>query len=201
MRTKLALFFGPLAGMALMVATDPLLAAASAQQNLADSKLTRDGIDLFYTIVGTSGDYVLVLSGGPGEDIRSMQGIADELGKKYRCIMWEQRGTGRSKLAHYDESTINLNAYMEDIEALRRQLGAEKFVVVGNSWGMILGLAYAGTRANAVRAVITIGSGPITFEYLGVFSDNQYARLGPCELEVRDFWRDTAREAADSERA
>src|SRR5947199_1105469 len=65
MRTKLALFFGPLAGMALMVATDPLLAAASAQQNLADSKLTRDGIDLFYTIVGTSGDYVLVLSGGP----------------------------------------------------------------------------------------------------------------------------------------
>src|SRR5436189_279656 len=133
MRTKLALFFGPLAGMALMVATDPLLAAASAQQNLADSKLTRDGIDLFYTIVGTSGDYVLVLSGGPGEDIRSMQGVADELGKKYRCIMWEQRGTGRSKLPRYDASTINLAAYIEDIEALRKQLHAEKLIVVGNS--------------------------------------------------------------------
>ena len=63
----------------------------------AEGKVTRDGIDLFYTIVGTSGDYVLVLSGGPGEDIRSMQGIADELGKKYRCIMFEQRGTARSK--------------------------------------------------------------------------------------------------------
>src|SRR2546430_10496173 len=45
--------------------------------------------DLFYKVVGaTNGDYVLVLSGGPGEDIHSMQGIADELGKKYRCIMW-----------------------------------------------------------------------------------------------------------------
>src|SRR6184192_1805061 len=201
MRTKLALFFGPLAGMALMVATDPLLAAASAQQNLADSKLTRDGIDLFYTIVGTSGDYVLVLSGGPGEDIRSMQGIADELGKKYRCIMWEQRGTGRSKLPKYDASTINLNAYVEDIEALRQHLHAEKFIVIGNSWGMILGLAYAGTHPNAVRAVVTIGSGPITLEYLGVFSDNQFARLGACELEVRDFWKDPARESADSNRA
>src|SRR5438034_1436324 len=201
MRTKLALFFGPLAGMALMVATDPLLAAASAQQNLADSKLTRDGIDLFYTIVGTSGDYVLVLSGGPGEDIRSMQGIADELGKKYRCIMWEQRGTGRSKLSNYDASTINLNAYMEDIEALRTQLHADKFVVVGNSWGMILGLAYAGTHPDAVRAVITIGSGPITLEYLGVFSDNQNSRLGACELELRDSWRDPSREATDSARA
>jgi len=173
-----------------------------AQQNLVDSKVTRDGIDLFYKVVGpTSGGYVLVLSGGPGEDIHSMQGIADELGKKYRCIMWEQRGTGRSKLPQYDSSTINLNAYMEDIEALRKQLHIAKFVVVGNSWGMILGLAYAGTYPDAVRSVVTIGSGPITFEYLGVFSDNQIARLGPCELEVQDFWKDPAREAADSDRA
>jgi len=175
---------------------------AAAQQNSIDAKVTRDGIDLFYRIVGpTSGDHVLVLSGGPGEDINSMQGIADELAKKYRCIMWEQRGTGRSKLPRYDSLTINLNAYMEDIEALRKQLNAEKFVVVGNSWGMILGLAYAGTHPDAVRAVVTIGSGPITFEYLGVFSDNQFARLGACELEVREFWKDPAREAADSDRA
>ncbi|PYI99178.1 MAG: hypothetical protein DMF00_11460 [Verrucomicrobia bacterium] len=175
---------------------------SAAQQNSIDAKVTRDGIDLFYRIVGpTSGDYVLVLSGGPGEDINSMQGIADELAKKYRCIMWEQRGTGRSKLPRYDSSTINLNAYMEDIEALRKQLHAEEFVVVGNSWGMILGLAYAGTHPDAVRAVVTIGSGPITFEYLGVFSDNQFARLGACELEVREFWKDPAREAADSNRA
>jgi proline iminopeptidase len=173
-----------------------------AQRNFVDGKVTRDGIDLFYKIVGPpSGDYVLVLSGGPGEDIHSMQGIADELGKKYRCIMWEQRGTGRSKLPRYDPSTINLNAYMDDIEALRKQLHTEKFIVVGNSWGMILGLAYAGTHPDAVRAVVTIGSGPITAEYLGVFSDNQNVRLGPCEIEVRDFWREPSREAADSDRA
>src|SRR5437763_8433652 len=174
---------------------------AAGQQNFADGKIARNDAELFYTIVGTSGDYVLVLSGGPGEDIRSMQGGADELGKKYRCIMWEQRGTGRSKLPKYDSSTINLNAYIEDIEALRKQVHAEKFIVVGNSWGMILGLAYAGTHCDAVRAVVTIGSGPITFEYLGVFSDNQFARLGACELEVRNFWKDPARESADSDRA
>ena len=175
---------------------------AAAQQNSVDGKVTRDGIDLFYRIIGpTNGEYVLVLSGGPGEDIHSMQGIADELGKKYRCIMWEQRGTGRSKLPMYDTSTINLNAYMEDIEALRKQLHADKFILVGNSWGMILGLAYAGTHPDAARAVVTIGSGPITFDYLGVFSDNQFARLGACELEARDVWKDPAREAADADRA
>ena len=175
---------------------------AAAQQNAVAGKATRDGIDLFYKIVGPAdSDYILILSGGPGEDISSMQGIADELGKKYRCIMWEQRGTGRSKLPTYDASTINLNAYMEDIEALRKQLHAEKFIVVGNSWGMILGLAYAGTHPDAVRAVVTLGSGPITLEYLGVFSDNQYVRLGPGELEVRDFWKEPSREAADPDRA
>src|SRR5215468_531372 len=175
---------------------------AAAQQNLVEGKVRRDGIDLFYRIAGpTTGEYVLVLGGGPGEDIDSMQGIADELGKKYRCVMWEQRGTGRSKLASYNSSTINLNAYMEDIEALRKQLHTEKFIVVGNSWGMILGLAYAGTHTDAVRAVVTIGSGPITSEYLRVFSDNQIARLGACELELRDFWKDPARAATNPDRA
>src|SRR4030095_13165186 len=57
------------------------------------------------------------------------------------------------------------------------------------------------THPNAVRAVVTIGSGPITYEYLGVFVDNQNARLGPCEMEIREFWRDSSREAADLERA
>ena len=174
--------------------------SGAVSADVVDSKVTRDGIDLFYKIVGPpSGDYVLVLSGGPGEDIHSMQGIADELGKKYRCIMWEQRGTGRSKLPSYDPSTINLNAYVDDIEALRKQLPAGEFIVVGNSWGMILGLAYAGTHSDAVRAVVTVGSGPITFEYLGVFSDNQITRLGPCEMEMRDFWREPSR--ANSDRA
>src|SRR5215831_3370455 len=192
---------------ALLVCVLNLYGAPSAhdaveRHNSADGKATRDGVDLFYKIIGlTSGDYVLILSGGPGEDIHSMQGVADELGKKYRCIMWEQRGTGRSKLPKYDASTINLNAYMEDIEALREQLHTEKFIVVGNSWGMILGLAYAGTHPDAVRAVVTIGSGPITSEYLGVFSDNQIVRLGACELELRDFWKDPAREAANPDRA
>src|SRR5438477_10727823 len=166
----------------------------AALQNSVDGRITRDGIDLFYKVVGpAAGDYVLVLSGGTGEDIHSMQGIADELGKKYRCVMWEQRGTGRSKLPTYDSSTINLNAYIEDIEALRKQLHAQKFIVVGNSWGMILGLAYAGTHPDAVHAVVTIGSGPITFEYLGVFSDNQFATRSRRTRSARLLERSRAR--------
>src|SRR4030095_12462566 len=132
-KTKFRSHMVALVTACLLVLTGTVYADhSSTQQNSADGKVTRDGIDLFYKVVGpTGGDYLLILSGGPGEDIDSMQGIADELGKKYRCIMWEQRGTGKSKLPRYDSSTINLNAYLEDIEVLRKQLRADKFIVVG----------------------------------------------------------------------
>jgi proline iminopeptidase len=176
-------------------------ARANAQQTSSDGKIGRDGVDLYYTVVGRDGDYVLVLSGGPGEEVRSMQGIADELGKKYRCIMLEQRGTGRSKLARYDASTINLNAYIEDIEALRKQMQIDKLILVGNSWGMMLALAYGGTYPDAVRAIVTIGSGPITGAYLEVMGTNRNTRLWPGELEVREFWSEPSRQSTDFERA
>src|SRR5947208_17183291 len=67
----------------------------ATQQNFVDGKVTRDGIDLFYRVVGPMiGDFLLALSGGPGEDIHSMQSVAVERGNKYRCILLEQRGTG-----------------------------------------------------------------------------------------------------------
>jgi proline iminopeptidase len=175
--------------------------SASAAQNSTEGKVVRDGIDLYYSVVGNEGDYVLVLSGGPGEDIRSMQGITDELGKRYRCIMLEQRGTGKSKLPRCDASTINLNAYLEDIEALRKHMQIDKLILLGNSWGMMLALAYGGTYPDAVRAIVTLGSGPITREYLSVMVENRNTRLWPGDLEVREFWSDPSRHAANLERA
>ena len=176
-------------------------ARACAQQHSAEGKVEREGIELYYTVVGDSGDYVLVLSGGPGEEVHSMKGVADELGKQYRCIMLEQRGTGRSKLTKYDASTINLNAYIEDIEAVRKHMQIDKLIVVGNSWGMMLALVYGGTYADHVRAILAIGSGPITSDYLTVFVDNQKMRLSPCETEVIEYWSEPSRHTANFERA
>jgi proline iminopeptidase len=176
-------------------------AGAGTRQSPPDGKVARDGFDLYYTVVGADGPYVLILSGGPGEEVRSMQAVADELGKKYRCVMLEQRGTGRSKLSRYDASTLNFNAYVEDIEALRKHLRIDKLTLVGNSWGMMLALAYGGTHPGSVRAIVTIGSGPITSEYLAVFVENMKARLCPPDMEVVQYWSDPSRRAADFRRA
>jgi proline iminopeptidase len=180
------------------------LLGANAQPGtppIREGKVPRENFDLYYTIVGDKGPYVLILSGGPGEEIRSMQAFADELSKNYQCIMLEQRGTGRSKLSKYDASTINLRGYVEDIEALRKHLAIDKLILIGNSWGMMLGLAYGGTYVDCVRAIATVGSGPITRDYLTVFVDNQKTRLGSCETEVIQYWSDPSRHEANSDRA
>ena len=87
-------------------------------QSYTDGKIARDGFTLYYKTFGKKGDYIILLSGGPGSSVDYMQPIADSLSKFYRCIMLEQRGTGRSTLPKYDSSTIRMNLYVDDMEAL-----------------------------------------------------------------------------------
>ena len=166
-----------------------------------DGKITRDGFELYYRVFGDKNSPVLILGGGPGADVRYMQPVAAELSKNYRAVMLEQRGTGRSVLKKYDASTVNWKAYFDDIEAVRKELKTDKLILVGNSWGMMLALAYAGTYPEQVKAVITIGSGPISSRYAGVFSNNRTSRLSRQEIEQRLYWMDEKRTEADPWRA
>src|SRR5215468_2450299 len=60
----------------------------------------------------------------------------------YRIIVYDQRGAGRSRpLGEVrDNTTPHLVA---DLEALRRHLGVERWLVFGGSWGSTLAIAYA----------------------------------------------------------
>jgi proline iminopeptidase len=60
----------------------------------------------------------------------------------YRIIVYDQRGAGRSRpLGELrDNTTPHLVA---DLEALRRHLGIERWLVFGGSWGSTLAIAYA----------------------------------------------------------
>jgi proline iminopeptidase len=60
----------------------------------------------------------------------------------YRIIVYDQRGAGRSTpLGELrDNTTPHL---IGDLEALRRHLGVERWLVFGGSWGSTLAIAYA----------------------------------------------------------
>ncbi|MES2128618.1 MAG: prolyl aminopeptidase [Pseudomonadota bacterium] len=96
---------------------------------------------LYWEEVGNpDGVPVLFLHGGPGAGL-SPQHRRFFDPRHYRVILFDQRGAGKSTpLGEWKANTTQL--LVQDIEALRRFFGVDKWLVFGGSWGSTLALAY-----------------------------------------------------------
>jgi len=84
---------------------------------------------------------VVLCHGGPGgEASPGYRRLCD--GQLYRIVQFDQRGCGRSEPAGKLEGN-SLQETLGDMEALRCQLGIDRWVVAGGSWGSAVALAYA----------------------------------------------------------
>jgi proline iminopeptidase len=101
------------------------------------------------------GKPVVFLHGGPGGGTDpKMRRFFDP--KRYRIILFDQRGCGRSTphACLVDNTTWHL---VDDIEALRKHLGLERWQVFGGSWGSTLALAYAEKHPRRVTELVLRG--------------------------------------------
>ncbi|MEK0266895.1 alpha/beta fold hydrolase [Stenotrophomonas rhizophila] len=103
------------------------------------------------------GKPVVMLHGGPGG------GCSDKMRQfhdpsKYRIILFDQRGAGRST-PHADLVDNTTWDLVADIETLREHLKVDRWQVFGGSWGSTLALAYAQTHPQRVDV---LGSGAPT---------------------------------------
>ena len=74
----------------------------------------------------------------------------------YRIVLFDQRGAGRSTpTAECRDNTTPL--LVADMEALRQQLGIDRWIVFGGSWGSTLALAYAQAHPSRCRALVLRG--------------------------------------------
>jgi proline iminopeptidase len=112
--------------------------------------------ELYYEQSGNpDGQPVLFLHGGPG-------GGTDANHRRffdpvvYRIVLFDQRGCGKSRphAALEENTTWHLVA---DIERLRAELGIDRWLVFGGSWGSTLALAYAETHPASVRGLVLRG--------------------------------------------
>ncbi len=112
--------------------------------------------EIYYEVSGAPrGKPVVVCHGGPGGGTTpSMRRYFDPA--RYRIILFDQRGCGRSRphASLTDNTTWHL---VEDMEALRRHLGVERWQVFGGSWGSTLALAYAETHPERVSELVLRG--------------------------------------------
>jgi proline iminopeptidase len=111
---------------------------------------------LYYEEAGNPhGQPAIVLHGGPGAGCTpDMRRFFDP--KHYRIILFDQRGCGRSTpLASLEENTTW--DIVEDIEKLRQNLGIEKWLVFGGSWGSTLALSYSEKYPESVTHLVLRG--------------------------------------------
>lgn len=117
---------------------------------------TGDGHQVYWEICGNpAGKPAVFLHGGPGSGCSPRhRRLFDP--QKYRVLLFDQRGCGRSKpRASLDNNTTwHLVA---DIERLRLLMGVEQWLVFGGSWGSALALAYAETHPVRVSELVVRG--------------------------------------------
>src|SRR5690606_11864718 len=111
---------------------------------------------LYYEQCGNPrGKPVVLLHGGPGGGCNTkMRCFHDPA--RYRIVLFDQRGAGRST-PHADLVDNTTWHLVDDIEALRRQLGIDRWQVFGGSWGSTLALAYAQKHPGQVTELVLRG--------------------------------------------
>lgn len=120
-----------------------------------------DGNRMYWETRGNSmGEPVLIVHGGPGAG-RSRSAHKQFDPEVFRIVLFDQRGCGDSVPSAADAATdMSCNTtehLLADMEALRRHLGIERWLLYGGSWASTLILAYAQRHPERVLGIVLIG--------------------------------------------
>lgn len=141
------------------------------------------GHTIYYEQSGNpDGKPVVFLHGGPGGGGSSEpRRFFDP--RRYRIVIFDQRGCGRSKPhASLEENTTwHLVA---DIESLRERLSIPAWQVFGGSWGSALALAYAQAHAERVTEMVLRGIFMIRPQEIRWFYQYGASEIFPDEWEL-----------------
>lgn len=118
---------------------------------------TKDGHDIFFQQFGNAAadnrKTILVFHGGPGGSSKYKHTLHYNL-KKYRVILFDQRGCGQSICANalYQNTTNDL---LDDANRLLNHLQITgKIIVGGGSWGSTLALLFAQKYPHRVSKLV-----------------------------------------------
>lgn len=133
-----------------------------------------------------NGDPILIINGGPGMNSEGFRSLAKVFSKSKMAIIYDQRGTGKSKLPKVDKSTITIDAMISDIEVIRNHLKIKKWIVFGHSFGGMLASYYASKFPDKIKGLVLSSSGGINMD---LFSNlNLLSRLSNVERDSLNYW-------------
>ena len=140
----------------------------AAPTGIQDSYKTKiGGIDQWLNVRGQDREnpIILFVHGGPAAPVTpTMWQFQRPIEEYFTVVNWDQRGAGKS----YGETdpeqvgpTIRIERYVDDAievaEHIRKRYGKRKLILMGHSWGTIVGMGAALKRPDLFHAYVGIG--------------------------------------------
>jgi proline iminopeptidase len=123
---------------------------------------------------------MVFLHGGPAGGIVTAKIITEAISSfnqyGFDVYIYDQIGGGLSaRLADIEEYTVS--RHVADLESIRRQLGTETIILIGESWGGELATQYVAAYPERVDRLVLINPGAL--------SNREWGDVDPCDLVGR----------------
>ena len=155
---------GAEAARAVVKDLDRIVAPSGVQETF---KLRIGGIEQWVYARGQdrSNPVILFVHGGPASPMSAAMWMFQRpLEEYFTVVHWDQRGAGRTFLATDPGSiadTIHIDRYVDDTielaQHLRERYNVGKLILVGHSWGTVVGMKAALERPQLFHAYVGIG--------------------------------------------
>jgi len=161
------------------------------------------GVEQYINIRGVSvtNPVIIFLHGGPGSPASYILPVQRIVEADYTLVYWDQRGCGRSYIKSPD-TELSFEILLNDLDELvdyATQRFNQPIIIVGHSWGTVLGITYAGSHPEKIAGYIGMGQVISQIETQR-FASTEAARLAreagneqdasKIEMLFQDFYRE-----------
>lgn len=123
-----------------------------------------NGIKQYIQIRGEDVDnpVMIFIHGGPAQPMTFYStSYQQELESKLTIINYDQRGCGRTYYANNNDTNTNMDLFLGDLDGIveyaKERFGKDKVIIVGHSWGTVIGTMYIQKHPENVSCYIGMG--------------------------------------------
>lgn len=173
--------------------TTPAVSARPAPAQI-EGYLDVRGFHTWYRVTGDLDSErvpVILLHGGPGYPSYSLEPMEGLALTGRAVVRYDQLGCGQSSLkeAPHDPAMFEPDLYVEELALLVKELGLERYALIGQSWGGMLALEVALTQPPGLAGMVLYS----TLASIEEWKAATDALIGTLPDEVRDALHEAAR--------
>ncbi len=114
-------------------------------------------VELYYQLIGTGRDTLVVVHGGPGAGMNSIMNPVLPLADYFVLLFYDQRRGGRSSLSE-NIDLLHADYFIEDLESVRRTFQLESMNIIAHSFGSLITAEYVKRYPHRVNRMVFSGA-------------------------------------------